>query len=108
MEKSKRPPKGPGLSSLLKPYKGLITLLVVLAFFSNGISLVIPKIIAAAIDTFGSHQQNAQHVKATFGDILVEFHGIIIQFIGAAIAVLIFTYLQSIVQTYASERVARD
>ncbi len=108
MEKSKRPPKGPGMSTLLKPYRGLITLLILLAFIANGISLVIPKIIAAAIDAFGRHHQNAQPVKASFGDILTEFHDIIIQFIGAAFAVLIFTYLQSIVQTYASERVARD
>ena len=108
MEKSKRPPKGPGLSTLLKPYRGLITLLVVLAFISNGISLVIPKIIAAAIDAFNNHPQDKQGAGVTFGDILVEFHDIVIWFMVAAIAVLIFTYLQSIVQTYASERVARD
>ncbi|MEO6883065.1 MAG: ABC transporter ATP-binding protein [Bacteroidia bacterium] len=84
----------PSMLSLLKPYSGLIIWLIVLTFFSNGISLVIPKIIANGIDSF-----SAGHL--IFKKIIFEF-GI------AAVSIFIFTYLQSIVQTYASERVARD
>lgn len=94
MEKSKRPPKGPGLSSLLKPYRGLITLLAFLALLSNGLNLVLPKIIAAAIDAFVGHQLNMHHI--------------IVEFLEVTAGVFILGYLQSIVQTYASEKVARD
>jgi len=94
MEKSKRPPKGPGLSSLLKPYRGLITLLAFLALLSNGLNLVLPKIIAAAIDAFVGHQLNMHHI--------------IMEFLEVTAGVFILGYLQSIVQTYASEKVARD
>ena len=63
MKKSKEPakhppgqPKGPGLSSLLKPYRRLIFLLVALSLTSNAINLLIPKIIARGIDSFvGKH-----------------------------------------------------
>jgi len=94
MEKSKRPPKGPGLSSLLKPYRGLITLLAFLALLGNGLNLVIPKIIAAAIDAFVDSKLDRQHI--------------LVEFLGVASAVFVLGYLQSIVQTYASEKVARD
>jgi ATP-binding cassette subfamily B protein len=36
----------PKLFGLFKPYKGLVAALVVLAVFSNGLSLLVPKIIA--------------------------------------------------------------
>ncbi|MBN9384818.1 MAG: ABC transporter ATP-binding protein [Chitinophagaceae bacterium] len=94
MEKSKRPPKGPGLSTLLKPYRGLIILLAFLALLSNGLSLALPKIIGKAIDAFDKRQ--------------LDMHNIVVQFLAVTIGVFIFAYLQSIVQTFASERVARD
>lgn len=86
--------KQPGIFSLLKPYRGMLILLVLLALFSNGINLLLPKIIANGIDAYtaGTFQ-----IKPVF----IEF-GLVIIF------VFIFTYLQSIVQTYASEKVARD
>jgi ATP-binding cassette subfamily B protein len=94
MEKSKRPPKGPGLSSLLKPYRGIIALLALLALLSNGLSLALPKIIGAAIDGFDKRQ--------------LDMHHIVVKFLMVTIGVFVFAYLQSIVQTFASERVARD
>ncbi|MDO6431759.1 ABC transporter ATP-binding protein [Flavitalea sp. BT771] len=94
MEKTKRPPKGPGLSSLLKPYRGLIALLAFLAFLSNGLSLALPKIIGSAIDGFDKRQ--------------LDMHHIVVKFLTVTIGVFVFAYLQSIVQTFASERVARD
>jgi ATP-binding cassette subfamily B protein len=94
MEKSKKPPKGPGLFSLLKPYRGLLALLALLALLSNGINLALPGIIGAAIDAFVGHQLN--------------MHKIVLEFMAAAVGVFVFAYVQSIVQTYASEKVARD
>ena len=41
---------------LLKPYKGMILLLVLLAFLGNGVNLLIPKIISHGIDAYtGGH-----------------------------------------------------
>jgi ATP-binding cassette subfamily B protein len=80
--------------SLLKPYSGTVTLLIVFALLSNGINLVIPKIISHGIDSY------------TAGHLILN--RILIQFGLAALLIFVFTYLQSIVQTYASERVARD
>ena len=84
----------PGLFSLLKPYKFLLFLLVVFTVIGNGFNLVVPKIIAGAIDTFKNGNFVLSHL-------VVEFSII-------AILIFIFTYLQNIVQVYVSERVARD
>jgi ATP-binding cassette, subfamily B, bacterial len=86
--------KPPGIFSVLKPYRGLVTLLIAFALFSNGINLLLPKIIAGGIDAYTHQRFNMQHT--------------IIQFSVATLLVFIFGYLQSIIQTYASERVARD
>jgi len=93
MEKPK-PAKKPSIFSLLGNYRGLILLLILFALLSNGINLLLPKIIAHGIDSY---------TNKTF-----HLQSILFQFAGAIVLVFIFTYLQSIVQTYASERVARD
>lgn len=91
----KRPEKpNPNLFSLLKPYKGLVFLLVLLTVLANGLNLAVPKIIANAIDTF------------TAGSFVLE--KVVITFSIVAILIFVFTYLQNIVQVYAAERVARD
>lgn len=84
----------PSLISLLKPYSRIILLLIFLALVSNGVNLVLPLFISRGIDAY-----NAGHfvLKTT-----------VLEFLAAALLIFIFTYLQSIVQTYASERVARD
>ncbi len=87
-------PNSPNLFSLLKPYKGLILGLLVLAISSNALSLTLPRRIAAGIDAF-SH--------GTF-----SFSGLVIGYVIVAICILILTYLQNLLQTYASEKVARD
>jgi ATP-binding cassette subfamily B protein len=87
-------PKKPGIFSLLRPYMGLIVFLVVFALISNGINLLLPKIIANAIDDYTHHH--------------FAYRPLITEFTIAVAAIFIFTYLQSIIQTYASERVARD
>ncbi len=86
--------KKPGILNLLKPYLGIILLLIVFTLLSNGINLWIPKIISQSIDAFTNH---------TF-----LFKPVILKFIAAVVCIFVFTYLQSIIQTYASERVARD
>ncbi len=87
-------PSGPNLFSLLGPYRGLIALLILLALASNGLTLWLPKIIAHGIDNFLRSGLSSRVLLWEFGI--------------AAALIFIFTYLQSIVQTYASERVARD
>lgn len=95
MNKPKVPQKrGPSLFGLMKPYKWQVILLVVLTVVSNGFNLFIPKMIASGIDSY-----TAGHFRLT--PLLVEF-------LLVAIGIFVFTYLQNIVQTYASERVARD
>ncbi len=84
----------PKLSFLLKPYMKMIILLVFFALIGNGFNLVIPKIISHGIDSF------------TGGDYQVRT--IVIEFLSVTLIIFIFTYLQSVVQTYTSERVARD
>src|SRR6201999_4226866 len=65
-----------------------------LSFAGNSINLFLPKIIAKGIDAF-THRE-------------LDMNRIIAQFLGAAFAVFLFTYAMSFVQTYASEKVARD
>lgn len=93
-EKRARQTQAPGIMSLLKPYRALILLLLLMALLSNGVNLLLPRIIAHGIDTFTQGSFNRR--------------SILIQFSLAILFVFVFTYLQSIIQTYASERVARD
>jgi ATP-binding cassette subfamily B protein len=86
--------KKPSVFSLLRPYRGMVVLLIVFALLGNGVNLLIPKIIARAIDSF------------TFNPLYL--HQVILEFVVAALLIFLFTYLQSIVQTLTSERAARD
>ncbi|MBN2615807.1 MAG: ABC transporter ATP-binding protein [Bacteroidales bacterium] len=97
MAKKKQAPNKKGqakLFALLKPYKGMIVLLVVFTLLGNGTNLVIPKIIAKGIDAY-SHGHFILHTMLT-------------EFVIVTLVIFIFSYLQSVVQTYASERVALD
>jgi len=87
-------PKGPNIFGVLKPYKFLIAGLIIFALFSNAVNLVIPKIISHSIDEFSRGSFSIQKV--------------ILEFLAASLVIFIFTFLQGILQTYASERVARD
>lgn len=87
-------PKKPGIFSLLKPYKKLISLLILFALLSNGINLLLPKIMAYGIDSYSENH--------------FDLARILRYYLIAIVLVFVFSYLQSIVQTYASERVARD
>ena len=86
--------KKPGILSLLKPYIGIVALLIIFTVLSNGINLLIPKIISNSIDAFSA------------GNFVLK--PLVIKFSVAVLAIFIFSYAQSIFQTYASEKVARD
>lgn len=99
MEKStSKPTKSqnpkPNIFSLLKPYSRMATLLIIMALLGSAVNMIIPKIIARGIDAFSSNH----FVMET----------VIIEFLVAAIAIFMFTFLQNIIQTYASEKVAKD
>ncbi len=68
--------------------------MLLFALLSNALNLVIPKIVQQGIDDYG---------KGRF-----DVGSILLQFSLAAVLIFIFMYFQSIVQTYASEKVARD
>jgi ATP-binding cassette subfamily B protein len=84
----------PNIMSVLRPYKGMVALLIFLALLSNALNLVLPYMIAKAIDAY------------TTGTLVMNT--LIIEFFIAAVLIFVFTYLQSIIQTYASEKVARE
>jgi ATP-binding cassette subfamily B protein len=87
-------PAGASLSSLLWPYARLILTIVALTIAANSLNLLVPKLIARAIDTFDPG-------RLLLGTLAVRF-------LAVAAGIFFFTYLQSIAQTYASERVAKD
>ncbi len=82
------------LVKLLEPYWGWVLLLTVLTIFANGFNLIVPEITAHAIDAY-----TAKHLLIS---------KVILEFTVVAFAIFIFTFLQSVVQTLASETVARD
>jgi len=99
MDKSKNQgnapkPSRPNVFGLLKPYRGMVSLLVVFSLLSNAVNLLIPKIISKGIDSFSAGQYS--------------FNTVVTEFLIATFVIFFFTYLQSVVQTFSSERVALD
>src|ERR1035437_1146300 len=88
------PQKAPSVFSLLRQYKVMLLWLVVLGIAANGLTLFLPKLISGVIDSF---------LRG-----VLDVPTLILQFGGFSLGILVFTYIQSIVQTYAGERVARD
>ncbi len=86
--------KQPNLLGVLLPYRWLIGTLIALAFLQNGISLLLPTIIARGIDAYG---------KGVF-----DLRLTLMEFAVAMIAIFLLIYAQNVLQTYASERAARD
>lgn len=83
-----------GLMSLLRPYRGQLMLLILMAVCSNGLNLVLPALTAKGIDAYAK------------GTLVME--DLVTEFAAAAVAIFIFTYLQSIIQTYMAEKVGRN
>jgi ATP-binding cassette, subfamily B, bacterial len=86
--------RAPSLLNLLGPYRGWVALLVVFTVLANGLSLTLPLLIARGIDAYGTD-------TLALGRLALEF-------LAAAAAIFVFTYVQNIVQAYAAEKVARD
>jgi ATP-binding cassette subfamily B protein len=82
------------LFGLLKPYRKIIALLILFALLANATNLLIPKLISKAIDNYSAGNFKS---KTTM-----------VEFLLAAAIIFIFTYAQSVVQTLASERVAKN
>ena len=87
-------PPGSGLMGLLKPYRPLVSMLAALTILGNALNLVVPKLLSRAIDDYGRGQFAP-------GTVAVELFAV-------SLGIFAFAYLQSIAQTIASERVARD
>ena len=92
--KKREPVKKVDLFSVLKPYKVIVIILIVISLAGSSINLLIPKIIASAIDAFSAKSFNANKV--------------IIEFLLAAAGIFVFTFLQGILQVLTGERVAKD
>ena len=88
-----RPPS-PGLMQLLKPYRWLIAILAALTIVGNGFNLVVPKLISRAIDDYTQRR----FVLTT----------VVVEFLVVGLLVFLFSYAQAGMQTWASERVAKD
>lgn len=87
-------PKKNTLFGLLKPYSGRVSALLSLALLSNGLSLIIPKIIQKGIDDYSRNIFNAKEIIFWFG--------------AASVVIFILSYIQAVLQTFISERVAFD
>ncbi len=83
-----------GLFSVLQPYWGIVTILIIIALAGSAINLLIPKIIARGIDAFSDNRFRA-------GTVISEF-------LVAAAGIFIFTFLQGVLQTFTAEKVAKD
>ncbi len=82
------------LFSLIPRYKGWIISLLSLSIFGKALSLFLPRMVANSIDAYTSGHP----------DILA----LLIPFLAIAITMLVSDYCLGILQTYASERIARD
>jgi ATP-binding cassette subfamily B protein len=92
--KVKEPEPKAGLFRVLGPYKGIVVVLILMALAGSTINLLIPRIIARAIDSFSAGNFQA-------GTVITEF-------LAAAFGILVFTFIQGVAQTFTAERVARD
>ena len=87
-------PKQASVFSLLGPYKIQIFFLILFALLANALNLALPQITSRAIDSY---------VRGRFSLSLT-----LTEFLVAGGLIFIFTYAQSLMQTFTSEKVARD
>jgi ATP-binding cassette subfamily B protein len=87
-------PSPPSLFPLLKPYRTQVGAIIGLTVAANALNLVIPRLLATAIDSFSANR--------------LVLNSLIWQFAAVSAGIFALTYLQNIVQTLAAEAVARD
>ena len=86
--------KAPKLTDLLKQYAWLTVVMVLLGFLTNGLNLFLPRVISDGIDIYSNTNTISSFV--------------VWQFLWLSIGTFVFAYLQSVAQTYTSEKVAHD
>jgi ATP-binding cassette subfamily B protein len=86
--------KKPNMINLLRPYIWPISGLMLLAIASNVLGLMLPKIMSHSIDAYVKHAFVANTLIFEYG--------------GVSVAIVILMFIQNFLQTYTSERVARD
>ena len=84
----------PKLTDLLKPYRPFLVAIVGLTIAGNGLTLMVPRLIARAIDGFAAGQAVNRALVA--------------EFVAVAAGIFVLTYFQNLTQVFAAERVARD
>jgi ATP-binding cassette, subfamily B, bacterial len=94
MNKKLRASSALKIFSLAKPYFGFILLIFIISLGSNGLNLAVPKIIAANIDAFRNSGFSLQNALVTLSVI--------------TLLIFLFSTIQSLLQTYLSERIGRD
>ncbi len=77
----------------------MVSLLILFAIFSNSVNLWLPKIISHGIDDY---------IHSMFTHTNFNVNPTLIKFSLAVLFIFVFAYLQTIIQTYTSEKVARD
>lgn len=94
-ENQKQPKqKAPSVFAVLGRYRVMVIWLIILAIAANVLTLFLPTLISKIIDSYIQGTLNLQTLSIEFGLF--------------TLGIFIFTYAQSIIQTYSSERVARD
>ena len=83
--------QGPGLFSVLGPYRLIVVILIIMALGGSAINLLVPKIIQRSIDAFTAGSFSATKV--------------ITEFLIAAAAIFVFTFPQGILQTITAASV---
>lgn len=92
--KTPQPVSQSSIFSLLRQYWRMILGLIGLGLLTNGLTLYLPKLIAEVIDAY------------TIGE--ADLTALMYEFGLFALGILLFTTIQVVLQTIASERVARD
>lgn len=86
--------KKPNLFSLFPPYRVEIGFLLLLTVTASGLGLALPKIIATTIDAYMKRDFSSSTLLWQFGSV--------------SLMIFVATYLQNILQTYTSEKIAKD
>lgn len=83
-----------GILKEIKPYLGFLSLLLLVALVNNGLNLWLPKITSRAIDSFSGQD--------------FEMSMVIYQMAGVSIVIFIIAVVQSFLQTFLAETVAKN
>lgn len=84
----------PNVFVAFKPYRMMISVLAVCVIIASGLGLVIPRLVARGIDTYAAGT--------------LDMQALAIEFSAVAVGILLFTYGQSLFQTFLAEKVARE